>query len=95
MASKTTKDAADTSADGVKKLTEEPIQFEAALSELEELVTRMESGELSLDESLQAFERGVTLARQCQEQLQVAEQKVRQLTEDGDLQPFGDGDDFE
>ena len=48
----------------------------------------MESGELSLDESLKAFERGVTLARQCQTQLSHAEQKIQQLTADGSLEPF-------
>ena len=64
------------------------LEFEDALEELETLVTRMESGELSLDESLKAFERGVTLARQCQTQLSHAEQKIQQLTADGSLEPF-------
>lgn len=59
--------------------------FEAALEELEALVTRMESGDLTLDESLQAFERGVKLARQCQSELKQAEQRIQVLTEEGDL----------
>ncbi len=42
------------------------IDFEATLRELEELVQRMESGDLGLEESLAAFERGVKLTRQCQ-----------------------------
>jgi exodeoxyribonuclease VII small subunit len=46
----------------------------------------MESGELSLDESLQAFERGIKLTRQCQEALAAAELKVQMLTEQGDLE---------
>jgi exodeoxyribonuclease VII small subunit len=55
--------------------------FETALKELEVLVERMEKGDRSLEESLQDFERGVTLTRQCQEALKTAEQKVQQLME--------------
>lgn len=55
--------------------------FETALKELEGLVERMEKGDRSLEESLQDFERGVTLTRQCQEALKTAEQKVQQLLE--------------
>ncbi len=55
--------------------------FESALGELETLVDELETGELSLAESLQKFERGVTLARECQRSLEEAEQKVRVLTE--------------
>lgn len=57
-----------------------PISFEAALVELESLVGQLEQGELSLEESLQRFERGVALVRTCQTHLQLAEQKVEQLT---------------
>ena len=53
--------------------------FEAALEELEQLVARMEEGDLPLEESLKQFERGVTLTRQCQKALQDAEQKVEIL----------------
>jgi exodeoxyribonuclease VII small subunit len=53
--------------------------FEKSLAELEQIVTQMESGELSLDESLKQFERGVSLARSCQTALQAAEQKVEIL----------------
>ena len=69
--------------------------FETALAELEELVEKMEQGELSLDESLKQFERGVLLTRVCQKSLQEAEQKVQILLEkDGQtsLEPF-DSDD--
>jgi exodeoxyribonuclease VII small subunit len=64
------------------------INFEQAVQELEGLVERMEKGELALEESLKAFERGVELTRLCQKALDEAEQKVDILTrkEDG-LQP--------
>lgn len=55
--------------------------FEDALSELEQLVTRLERGDISLEESLEAFERGVNLTRLCQKSLQEAEQKVQVLIE--------------
>jgi len=53
--------------------------FESNLEQLEALVTRMEEGELTLEESLKAFEEGVKLTRLCQEKLSKAEQKVQQL----------------
>ena len=55
--------------------------FETALAELEALVEKMEQGDLSLDESLKQFERGVQLTRSCQQALKEAEQKVRILYE--------------
>ena len=58
--------------------------FEQALNELETLVGELEAGELSLDDSLQKFERGVTLARQCQQSLNDAEQKIQTLSDSGD-----------
>lgn len=74
----------------------EPLDFEAALAELEALVQRMETGSLSLEDSLAAFERGVQLTRQCQTALQQAELRVRALMRDGSestLPPSdGDGD---
>ena len=65
----------------------EDINFEEALAELETLVAQMEGGDLSLDESLKAFERGVRLTRQCQQVLSAAELKVRTLSESGELEP--------
>lgn len=53
--------------------------FEQSLQELEKLVERMEKGDLSLEDSLKDFERGVALTRSCQEALKTAEQKVQQL----------------
>ena len=56
-------------------------QLEQSLDSLEALAERMESGELTLEESLQAFEQGVKLTRECQQALSQAEQKVRILLE--------------
>ena len=53
--------------------------FEKALQELESLVERMEAGDLSLEDSLKYFERGVALTRSCQKALAEAEQKVQIL----------------
>lgn len=62
-------------------------QFENALEELETIVNSLESGELSLEDSLSTFERGIALTRQCQSALQEAEQRVSLLVEkDGELQ---------
>jgi exodeoxyribonuclease VII small subunit len=75
-----------------KKKSESP-SFEESLSELEALVERMEGGELSLEESLGAFERGIALTRSCQQALQAAEQKVEILTgrtPDAATEPFDD-----
>ena len=58
--------------------------FEAALAELEAIVQRLEQGEISLEESLRQFERGVVLTRSCQKALRQAEQKIRVLAKSGD-----------
>jgi exodeoxyribonuclease VII small subunit len=55
------------------------LDFETAMHELEELVERLEQGDLPLEESLSAFERGVMLIRSCQTALKEAEQKVEIL----------------
>ena len=61
--------------------------FEQALENLEELVSSMEDGELTLEESLQAFEKGIKLTRECQSALKNAEQKVQLLlNENGDTE---------
>ena len=66
--------------------------FEQAVARLEEIVRSMEDGKLSLDDSLKAFEEGITLVRLCNGKLDSAEQRVRILLagEDGALkeQPF-------
>ncbi len=53
--------------------------YEAAITELESLVDRLEQGDISLEESLKLYESGVLLSRDCQEALQQAEQKVQML----------------
>lgn len=70
------------------------LKFEAALAELESLVAQMESGNLSLDDSLQAFERGIALTRRCSSALKDAELKVQALTDDNELVDF-DTDDLD
>lgn len=68
--------------------SDEKLTFEAAMLELERLVDKMEAGDLSLEQSLHAFERGVVLTRLCQRELQQAELKVQQLNSDGELEAF-------
>ena len=75
---------------------ETEIDFEKALAELEQLVETMEKGDLTLEESLKQFERGVTLTRACQKALANAEQKVQILTrnnESGELAEFATASD--
>ncbi len=55
--------------------------FEHSLAELEKTVRALESGDLSLEQALKAFEKGIGLTRECQQALQDAEQKVRILLE--------------
>ena len=62
-----------------KAAVEAQLDFETAMRDLEELVERLEQGDLPLEESLAAFERGVMLTRACQTALKEAEQKVEIL----------------
>ncbi len=59
-----------------------PPNFEQTFAELEELVLQMESGELELEQSLAAFEKGIKLTRDCQTALSNAEQKVQMLLQE-------------
>ena len=59
-----------------KSQPKDHLDFEKAMQELEKLVEQMESGDLSLEDSLQHFENGIRLTRNCQEALKEAEQKV-------------------
>ncbi|HET6445711.1 MAG TPA: exodeoxyribonuclease VII small subunit [candidate division Zixibacteria bacterium] len=61
------------------------LTFEAALYELEETVTKLESGELALEETLQLFEKGQSLAVLCSSQLESAAMRVEMLTSDGEI----------
>lgn len=68
-----------------------PPSFEQALSELESIVDDLERGDMSLEDSLTAFERGVVLTQTCQQALDAAEQRVRVLTDarpDAEPEPF-------
>ncbi len=56
-----------------------PDQFEAALGELETIVSKMEDNSMSLEASIAAYERGVRLARVCQDKLDAAEQQISVL----------------
>ncbi|MCP3869562.1 MAG: exodeoxyribonuclease VII small subunit [Gammaproteobacteria bacterium] len=62
-----------------RKKTEAP-SFESSLTELESLVETLEQGDLSLEDSLKTFERGIQLTRSCQNALKQAEQKILTLT---------------
>lgn len=62
-----------------KNVVAKTFDFEKALAELNELVEQMEQGGLTLEESLESFEKGVVLTKACQEALQKAEQKVQLL----------------
>jgi len=64
-----------------------PVSFEAAMAELNELVTQMESGKLALEASVHAYQRGAQLVQYCATQLEQVEQQVKVL-EDGMLKPF-------
>ncbi|MEO5629744.1 MAG: exodeoxyribonuclease VII small subunit [Thermomonas sp.] len=70
--------------------------FEASMNALEELVARMEDGEMSLEDSLAAYERGVGLYRSCQQALEQAELRVRLLSDPANpeqAKPFDTSDD--
>lgn len=58
--------------------------FENSMAELEEVVEKLEAGDITLDESLKLFETGIKLAKSCQKKLDEAERKVKILTSDGD-----------
>ena len=67
------------------------VDFEHSLDELEQLVAKMEGGDMSLDESLASFERGIGLFRHCQQSLEQAELRVRLLLDPDapdNAQPF-------
>ena len=65
-----------------KPVADPPASFEAALSELEKIVADMESGKLSLEQTLAAHKRGLELAQYCQSLLAQAQQQVKVLEED-------------
>jgi exodeoxyribonuclease VII small subunit len=75
------------------------LDFERSLARLEEVVRKLESPQLSLDEAMKLFEEGVTLSRECQKQLEEAEGKVEILLKKADgkmvaepFEPEGEGE---
>ena len=60
------------------------IQFEEAFKRLDDIVTKLESGDLSLEESMTLFEEGITLTETCKIRLEAAEQKIQLLLKDSD-----------
>jgi len=64
------------------------LTFEQAYARLEEIVERLEAGELSLDDSVALYEEGQRLAQRCGALLDAAELRVQQLNEDGTLSPL-------
>lgn len=73
-------------------MTERPVQemsFEEAIKELEEVVNRLDSGDVPLDASITLYERGAALKARCEEELKRAEEKVAAITLDGDGAPQG------
>jgi exodeoxyribonuclease VII small subunit len=79
--------AAKSNADTPGDSAAAPVGFEQALAELETIVARMESGELTLEQSLAAYKRGAALLQYCQSALKDAQQQVKVL-ESGVLQDF-------
>ncbi|RPJ53877.1 MAG: exodeoxyribonuclease VII small subunit [Acidobacteria bacterium] len=61
--------------------------FEAAIGELENIVKKLEEGDLPLEKSLELYERGVQLSRYCHRQLEEAERRIEILDERGELKP--------
>jgi exodeoxyribonuclease VII small subunit len=67
-----------------KKTEAQAQTFEASLAALEQIVRELEQGELPLERSLELFEQGVRLSRECQERLQAAERRIEVLLRDGE-----------
>ncbi len=65
----------------------EPASYEAALEELEQLVARIESGQLPLDDMLAGYQRGATLLAFCRQRLDAVQDQIKVL-DDGQLQPW-------
>jgi exodeoxyribonuclease VII small subunit len=72
--------------DDLANLTD--LTFEDAYAQLEEIAAQLESGDLSLDESVALYERGQALARHCSDLLDAAELRIRQINDAGDVSPL-------
>ena len=71
-----------------KKVGAQPQTFEASLESLERIVRELERGELPLEKSLELFEQGVRLSRECQERLGEAERRIEVLLQDNEGRTF-------
>lgn len=71
----------------MKTTDEQPKTFEASLEALEEIVHQLEGGDLPLEKSLELFEDGIRLSRQCQERLNQAERRIEILLRDNQGRP--------
>ncbi|PRY24485.1 exodeoxyribonuclease VII small subunit [Aliiruegeria haliotis] len=67
----------------------EKMSFEQAMAELEQVVNRLENGDVPLEESITLYERGASLKARCEEQLKAAEEKVAKITQAADGTPTG------
>ena len=80
----------------MKNGTEQGKTFEASLEALERIVHQLEDGDLPLEKSLELFEEGIRLSRECQERLNQAERRIEILLRDNQgrtvAKPFGDGE---
>ena len=65
------------------------LSFEAAMAELEQVVSQLEQGDVALEDSIKLYERGALLKARCEEKLKEAEEKVSQITLGADGQPTG------
>lgn len=72
-------------------INQQPVDFEQALAALEQVVAQMESGDLALEQSLEAYQKGVQLAQICQQRLDQVEQQV-QVLQGQLMQPLVDSD---
>ena len=82
-------------ADAAPSESHEELSFEATLARLEQVVDRLEGGDLELEAALASFEEGVRLTRHCAQQLEAAERRIEILLEEGDAlvtRPFDDDD---
>src|SRR5690625_6333963 len=73
-------------------MSKQTLSIEDTLIQLETLVEKMEAGDLSLEESLNAFEQGIALTKQCQSALKAAENKVQSLIKQTELDDNEEGD---
>jgi exodeoxyribonuclease VII small subunit len=71
----------------MKEDNDKPKSFEASLEALEQIVHQLESGDLPLEKSLELFEDGIRLSRQCQERLNQAERRIEILLRDNQGRP--------